>query len=97
MKKLLLSFILGIGFGAYSYALDSSLNIEQQQNQDQKKAVKKTEKYDFSLFKFTSPKQTIEKDSIEQVKEQLPAEKLEDETTYEIQNPRVFFRFSYAS
>jgi len=63
MKKLLLSFILGVGFGAFGYAANNqSTNSQLDQKKNQTK-VKKVEHYDFSLFKFIAPKIVEEKDS----------------------------------
>ena len=93
MKKLLLSFILGVGFGAYGYAVNSKpSNSQLDQKEDQEK-VKKFEHYDFSLFKFIAPKVAEEKDSL---KKQIPKNEFNKKnvTTYNYEKPLTLFKLS---
>ena len=66
----------------------------QTQQKTELKEKKKPTKYDFSLFKFIAPSKIQEKDSTDK-KTSSPNPIKKEETVYE--NPRDFFRFSYAS
>ena len=96
MKKLILSFLLGVGFGALGYASANSGNITQtfntQKNQEVKK--QKAEKYDFSLFKFVKPSKTEQKDSIEVKPILRREEKINAENSAYYENLRDLFKFS---
>lgn len=87
--------LLANAASANSYSnTDSELKQAQLDQKLKQEEKKKPTKYDFSLFKFIAPTKVQEKDSTDQKIE--PEKKiLKDETVYE--NPRAFFRFSYAS
>lgn len=95
MKKVIFSFVLGVGFGAFGFAANQSIlpqiSAVQKPQEEQKP---KTQKYDFSLFKFVKPVSKPQNDSLEL----KPLEKKQDkvgktETAY-YENPRDFFKFS---
>ena len=94
MKKLILSFVLGVGFGAFGYAANNKPSDSQlDQKKDQSK-LKKVEHYDFSLFKFITPKIMEEKDSIKNETPKPSQFKKKDLTTYDYENDRAVFKLS---
>lgn len=96
MKKVVLTFTLFIGFGVYGFATNK-IEIKLEQGQKQKNAKnEKTEKYDFSLFKFirTQAIKNPEADSIRRNEETKVLIDSDDDTTSHYVKPLDFFRFS---
>lgn len=93
MKKLIFSFILGIGFGAFGYAAHEPLNNPFPQKEDQRK-VKKTEQYDFTLFKFVAPKLIEKKDTLKKQLLKPNNYKEKGSTTLNHEKPLTFFKLS---
>lgn len=97
MKKLVLSCVLTIGFGAYGFATNK-VEIQTQTSPKEVKETskKKAERYDFSLFKFVKSysRQLPEKDSTKVIENQIPNAKSKDATTYNYEKPLTFFKFS---
>tara|TARA_B100001109_G_C18862333_1_gene474748 strand:- start:3554 stop:3862 length:309 start_codon:yes stop_codon:yes gene_type:complete len=90
--------ILSIGVTYASTKTDGNSIIKVQQ-EPQDKATEKKNSYDFSLFKFITPTQVNEPDTLKQkVEETTPQHTPYKETTdLPYQNPRSFFKLSYAS
>ncbi len=93
MKKLLFSFILGFGFGAYGFASNKSDQTQLPQKNEQTKE-KKSEKFNFSIYKFVVPKMSEQKDSLEKETPKSPEIKTKDETTFHYEKVLDFFKFS---
>jgi len=93
MKKIIFSFILGIGFGAYGYAAHKPVTSQLDQKEEKAK-TKKAEQYDFSLFKFVTPKLIEEKDSVNKKTPKSTNYKEKNSTTYHYEKPLTFFRLS---
>ncbi len=87
MKKLVLSFILGIGFGVYSYAASKQVTTIQEPQKKESSKKKKVERYDFSLFKFVTPSFNKSKtDSLTAPIHKKERSNLKDDTTYLFSN-----------
>ena len=94
MKKLILSFILGVGFGAYGYAVNNKPVSGQHDQKPEQNKTKKVEHYDFSLFKFIAPKIVEEKDSLKKKVPKTSEFNKKDITTFNQEKARALFKLS---
>lgn len=96
MKKALFSFALIICCYGYGFATNKiNIQVQQQDSKVKAESKKKVERYDFSLFKFLTPKKTtIKKDTTNLSKEQINNHRLDEKTTFHQEKPLVFFKFS---
>jgi tRNA G10 N-methylase Trm11 len=97
--------IVALSFSAYASTNNKAKKTQSEITLEQKvqsKNKKENAKYDFSLFKFITPKKSTEQDSTiksEESQNEVKRE-FENETTDlfdQGQKPRSFFKFSYAS
>lgn len=83
MKKIILSFILGVGFGAFGYASSASQSSTQDPQKKETVKKEKVERYDFSLFKFVTPSIYKSKtDTVGSPIEKKKSSKFKEDTTY---------------
>lgn len=99
MKKLILSTTFILGFCVYGFATNK-IEIDQvQQTKTEKNVKSKTQKYNFSLFKFVKSPSAVKKeetDSLKQKKEpnKLPYQFKGETTDNRYVKPLSFFRLS---
>ena len=94
MKKLFFTILFAFGFMLVGFA--SQNHAKQKiiaQKENNKSTLESSKKYDFSLFKFVTPKKKVQ-DTTRQKKNLIQKESKSDETTYIYENPRCFLMFS---
>ena len=99
MKKVFLSVVFILGFGIYAFATDKVQIDQEQQNKTEKTISDKTQKYNFSLFRFIRTNPTIKKEPSDSLKRKEESRKIpyqfKGETTHNnYEKPFIFFRLS---
>lgn len=99
MKKVILSALFTIGFGIYGFATNKiEIQLDNYQKEETPTVKKKTESYDYCLFKFMLvPLKKTETDTLKKKEDQLKKKMPSEETAHHQEKPLDFFMFSYAS